>query len=206
MNTYWDSQNRSPAYGHYPPPPPQRPDRDGHGMVMLLLTLVGTIATIVSVLLAMGVGPFDLSGDGKKKPQTLAQYVEAVNKVCSDRQSELTGKVDALDKSITAYNKSTADAELMDVQQSMRSASLTYSSLMTQINAVPRPKEGTDDAKLAEAWRTDYQAQVDTIEKASQQLDAGDPGFEDSMNKVTDGSPEADKLKAEADKIGIVCD
>ena len=35
---------------------------------------------------------------------------------------------------------------------------------------------------------------------------AGDPGFEESMNQVTEGSPEADKLKAEADKIGIVCD
>ncbi|MYS82823.1 hypothetical protein [Embleya scabrispora] len=36
---------------------------------MPILTLIGTFATVVGVLVAVGVGPFDLAGDGESTPR-----------------------------------------------------------------------------------------------------------------------------------------
>ncbi|MCF2526321.1 hypothetical protein [Yinghuangia soli] len=233
MNQYWGHQRRTPPAANYGPPqympgpvqggPPHGGDRNGdrNGKLMLILTLVGTVATVVSVLVALGIGPFDLSSGKDDSPQAvpaandaakkdvrvLKDYVADVNKLCSDRQGEITQKLDAFDQAITVYNTDPEDpAAVTEVQRSLRSVSLTYSSLVKQINAVPRLDGKGQDAQDAEEWRSSYESQVKLIEQASMELDAGDPAFADTIGRATDGSEESDRLQQVSDKIGVVCD
>lgn len=220
-----------PGYGAplgYGPPEPPRGDRGNK--LMLVMTLVGTVATVVSVLLAMGVGPFDLSerksdkpaasvepaangqnsprgGNGQGDGQTLKEYVNQVNKVCSDRQAEVTGKLDDFDRALVDYQRLGTDEALIEVQRALRSASLTYSSQMSQINAVPMVEKPRSDAEAAEEWRADYEQAVGYLAESSAKLDAGDvEGYQAAVAKVAQDSPEWQAVSDAARKIGVVCE
>ncbi|UGQ13822.1 hypothetical protein LO772_09620 [Yinghuangia sp. ASG 101] len=232
MNAYWGHQRQRqgrppgmppgvPGYGTptgYGPPEP--PHRDRGNRLMLVMTLVGTVATVVSVLLAMGVGPFDLTEDKSGTPapasiaaaadadaagQTLKGYVTQVNKVCSDRQAELTQKVDELDQAAVDFQQLPSQESLVGLQRALRSASLSLSSLITQINAVPKVEKPAGDARDAEDWRAGYEQTAVYLQQASSRLDENDfDGFDAAFTLATD-SPESDAVAAAAAKIGIVC-
>ncbi len=238
MNAYWGHQRRGhghpphmppgmpgygappPGYGH--PGPPPRNSGDRSGKLMLILTLVGTVATVVSVLVAIGVGPFDLSSDNNKdappasvapavndkvEEQTLKAYVTQVNKVCSDRQAEVTAKLDDFDRALVDFQQLQTDEALVEVQRALRSASLTYSSQMTQINAVPMVEAPQSDVDDAETWRTNYGQVVGYVAEASAKLDAGDfEGYQTAMEKVAQDSPEWQAVSDAAQKIGVICE
>ncbi len=238
MNAYWGHQRRGRRQGHaqnvppgipgYGPPvgygPPQPPPGnrgdDRSGRLMVWMTLIGTVATVVSVLLAIGVGPFDLSEENKSgksspvsmapavddvKGQTLKGYVTQVNKVCSDRQAELTQKVDDLDQAAVDYQQLQSQESLVALQRALRSASLSLSSLMTQINAVPKVDKPTQDADDAEEWRSGYEQIVAYFQQASSSLDQNDfDGFQTAFTLATD-SAESEAVTAAANRLGIVC-
>ncbi|MGW0663437.1 hypothetical protein [Streptodolium elevatio] len=206
------------APGHLMPPGPPPRGGDRSGKLMVLLTLVGTIATVVSVLLAMGVGPFDLSNgtDDKSaapvapvandvggKP-TLEGWVVKVNEVCGKETTEFTDRLQAKDAALDAGDLPGYAAELAQLSRRM-------DGIVTQLKAVPLPTD--DDAKQ---WRDKYIQRAELLsESSAQALLAAEPGtdeadVQDAANASDAKLTELDTLDNEeirplAEKLGVSC-
>ncbi|MDI2132148.1 hypothetical protein [Yinghuangia seranimata] len=213
MDFHRRDSGQQPAYGGYPPPhwqapPPPPPQRggggDGNGKLMLILTLVGTVATVVSVLLAMGIGPFDLSSDSKNTPAsgqpaanesvTREKFVADVNKVCSESSDNIANKLSDVDAAINGSN-----ANLTDAQQKMRALNNSMQALMSRVKAVPQPKN--TDADLRD-WAQKYQHQADLINQTTEQLNSGDV---QAAGATLDEVSHSEELQASAEKVQITC-
>lgn len=204
---------QQPPYQPYPPMPPQQPrrrddDERGHGKLMLVLTLVGTLATVISVLLAMGVGPFDVGIGGnrddradpgtvvreeKAAAQTSATYVDTVNKMCGEQLASIT-------KWITTMNDAAATDDIAEMGRSLTQASTELDSLMTRIKGVRMPEDAAEATPLQE-WRDMYEAQADAMSAASTQWANEDyTGASATLNE----SP-GDVLDRKGDEVHISC-
>lgn len=230
MNAYWGHQRRSPSHQQMPPPyghgnapgylgpsaPPPRGDRNGK--LMVLLTLVGTVATVVSVLLAIGVGPFDLSGgkdDKSSAPvapvandsggkQTVEGWVAKINEVCGKETTGFTDRLQAKDAALDAGDLPGYAAEMAQLARRM-------DGIVTQLKAVPLPAD--DDAK---EWRDKYLQRSELLsESAAYALAAAEPGADEAAARESADSSDAkltelDTLDTEeiqplAEKLGVSC-
>jgi len=206
---------QQPPYQPYPPMPPQPPrrrrdddDERGHGKLMLVLTLVGTLATVVSVLLAMGVGPFDVgiggnrndrddpavvAQDEKAAAQTSATYVDTVNRMCGEQ-------LDSITKWVTLMNDAAATNDIAEMGRSLTQASTELGSLMTKIKGVRMPEDPAEAAPLQE-WRDMYEKQADAMSLASTQWADGDyTGASATLNEAP-----GDTMDLKGDEVHISC-
>ncbi|MYS86773.1 hypothetical protein [Embleya scabrispora] len=207
-------------YQSYPqqmPPSPGRERRreEGHGRLMLVLTLVGTVATVLSVLVALGIGPFDVTGGGgngsgggdntpraggdsgprndDKPAQTGATYIETVNKICGD-------KIDGITRRVTELNQAVADQDLNAVGLSLSQASTELAALTTRIKGVALPADPNEARPLRE-WRDLYQANAEAMSKASSEWQ---DGSYEAANATLEGAPSA-AVDAKGDEVRISC-
>jgi hypothetical protein len=182
---------------------------------MLVLTLLGTVATIVSVLVAMGVGPFDVTGgsgaggggaksngqsttdpsrkDDGKEVQTAATFVDAINRICSDKLDDITRRV-------TELNQAVADEDLAKVGLSLNQASTELSALTTRIKGVRLPAD-PNEAKPLQEWRDMYEGNVEVMSKASGEWTNGDYQAASATLEAAD----SDKVEAKGDEVHIAC-
>ncbi|MFE2871590.1 hypothetical protein [Embleya sp. NPDC059259] len=180
---------------------------------MLVLTLVGTLATVVSVLIALGIGPFDVTGGGgsgggdnnpraggdsgprgdDKPAQTGATYVETVNKICGD-------KLDGITRRVTELNQAVADQDLDAVGLSLSQASTELAALTTRIKGVALPTD-PNEARPLQEWRDLYQANAEAMSKASSEWQNGSY---DVASTTLNGAPSAE-ADAKGDEVHIAC-
>ncbi|WP_406278938.1 hypothetical protein [Embleya sp. NBC_00896] len=167
---------------------------------------MGTLATVVSVLLAMGIGPFDLSdGDGKAdaaaptgvdpKKQTPESYVQAINDVCLARTDTITQRLNDLKASLVSHDK-------VKMKTAMNEASSELKNTMTRIRAVPMPADATA-AQPYTRWRDAYGARVEAFSEAAAALTAGnDPAFQTTSEKF---QADTEPVKEQQRALNIVC-
>ncbi|WP_436777097.1 hypothetical protein [Yinghuangia sp. YIM S09857] len=185
---------------------------------MVVLTLVGTVATVVSVLLAMGIGPFDLSADkdgktsapvapvanGSGGAQTLEGWVAKVNEVCGKETSEFTNRLQAKDAALDAGDLPGYAAELAQLSRRM-------DGIVTQLKAVPLPEDGD-----AEQWREAYIKRSELLaESAAHALAMAEPGTAEADVRTSAEMSDAklaeldtldnDEIKPLAEKLGVSC-
>ncbi|MFJ8743285.1 hypothetical protein ACIRL2_28380 [Embleya sp. NPDC127516] len=196
-----------------PPPGGERRREEGHGRLMLVLTLVGTLATVLSVLVALGIGPLDVTGDGGsgggvdnpraggdsglrddgKPAQTGAAYVETVNRICGD-------KIDGITRRVTELNQAVADQDLNAVGLSLSQASTELAALTTRIKGVALPTDPNEARPLRE-WRDLYQANAEAMSKASSEWQ---DGSYEVASATLEGAPSA-AADAKGDEVRISC-
>lgn len=202
-----------PSYA--PPQPPPRRDRDGggNGRLMLILTLIGTVATVLSVLVAVGIGPFDLSddspaSDGSDKngagpaastqgpaKQTAESYVRAVNEVCLARSDNVTRLLNDL-------TASTVSKDVAQQRTALSAASAELKNNRSHIRAVPLPADPAVAGPFTH-WRDAYDSRVDALGEAASTLNSGDSaGFRAASDRfVNETGPVKDKQRA----LNIAC-
>ncbi|MFI6583165.1 iron-sulfur cluster assembly scaffold protein [Embleya sp. NPDC050493] len=196
-----------------PPPGGERGREEGHGRLMLVLTLVGTVATVLSVLVALGIGPLDVtsdggSGGGANHPraggdssprdnggpaQTGAAYVETVNRICGD-------KIDDITRRVTELNQAVADQDLNAVGLSLSQASTELAALTTRIKGVALPTDPNEARPLRE-WRDLYQANAEAMSKASSEWQ---DGSYEVASATLESAPSA-AADAKGDEVRISC-
>ncbi|WP_406298895.1 hypothetical protein OG948_26780 [Embleya sp. NBC_00888] len=180
---------------------------------MLILTLIGTVATVLSVLVAVGIGPFDLSDDspasgGSDKngagpaastrgpaKQTAESYVRAVNEVCLARSDNVTRLLNDL-------TASTVSNDVAQQRTALSAASAELKNTRSHIRAVPLPADPAVAGPFRQ-WRDVYDSRVDALSEAASTLNSGDSaGFRTASDRfVNETGPMKDKQRA----LNIAC-
>ncbi|MFI1581932.1 hypothetical protein [Embleya sp. NPDC020630] len=197
LNPYGPPNHGAP----YPPmplhpsaPPPRA--GGGGGRWMMVLTLVGTVATVVSVLIAMNIGPFDFSDKGTAVNR--ASYLKDINRTCADSYDNIADKLNDVDVAA-----STETTDVAALQQRFRALDLSLRALMDKLDGLPKPGRVDADVK---AWWDLYQRQAAYVATMTEQFDNGDveaasATIEENTRLTAGGGP----LDLAAKAIGVKC-
>ncbi|GCD94952.1 hypothetical protein EHYA_02621 [Embleya hyalina] len=162
----------------------------------MILTLVGTVATVVSVLIAMNVGPFDFSDRGTAISR--ASYLEGVNRTCAESYDNIADKLNDVDVAA-----STETTDVAALRQRFRALNLSLGALLDKLDGLPRPGRVDTDVK---AWWDLYKRQAAYVATMTEQFNNGDAeGASATIEENTELTRADGPLDLAAKAVGVKC-